>query len=286
MKLLLIILCCFAVQSHAFTGKVLRTFVDSQDPKVMLVETQESSIVFELPVNQAELVGKLQTAQKYGFQVTLETNGDTIVNVNVDYRFDQGQALTPMTGYEPSNVATYEYANAIFKGLYRKHKWFNQCFNRAHIWAKQMYDQHNVKSMKVLIYYTRKYRKEVDKKWWFHIAPVVTINGSLYVMDREFTRKPITVDEWEKVFTVKIKDKNYRCKLIDNIAEYYDETNMRTEYCNIQFASMYYWEPNDMSKLDKTGEVKDRWVNWELRAAAKEAFWSWKTIYRRHRVAQ
>lgn len=258
----------------------------------IVVSTAHSAEKLEVDPANKELVGKLKTAQKYGFAADLKTEGSRLLGADLYYQFhntddvNNSAYLTPTTGYRPNNIPSYDFAKAVFDGLYNKHRWFDQCFNRAHIWSKQMFDNNRIHSMKILIYYTKKYRKEVSKKWWFHIAPMVSINGELYVMDREFTRKPITADEWESIFTAQIGDKAYRCKKIDNISEYYDEENMKNEYCNIQFTSMYYWEPNDMSKLDKTGEQKTQYVNWELRAAAKEAFSSWRTIYKRHQVRE
>ena len=227
-----------------------------------------------------ELVGKLKTAQRYNFPTELTVRNNRVVGATIDYRFRDNYVRTAMSDYEPSNIASFAEANRIFTGLYRRHKWWDQCFNRAHIWAKQMHDHHQVRSMKILIYYTRKYRREISDKWWFHIAPVVSINGELHSMDREFTSRPLPVDEWEQVFTSGIPDRNYRCKKIDHISEYYNENNMRNEYCNIQFVSMYYWEPNDMSRLDRSGEEKHRWINREIRAAAREAFRGWRRIYR------
>jgi hypothetical protein len=251
--------------------------------------------VFEVDPSNTELLEKLEVAKNENLKVELEVEEglhfeysnaiEKILDVELLEKeiVDEETMLTPMTDYQPSNVESYEKATEIFKGLITKTKMFSQCFNRAHIWAKQMYDNHNVDSMKILIYYTKKYRKEVSKKWWFHIAPMVDVNGQFYVMDREFTRKPVTDVQWEKIFTGKMNNPTYRCKKIANIKEYYDSNNMNNEYCNIQHTSMYYWEPNDMSRLDKKGVQKTDWVNWELRAAAKEAFKGWKKIYKQYK---
>ena len=135
----------------------------------------------------------------------------------------------------------------MFGKLKDRTKSFTQCFNRAHIWARQMHKDYAVKSQKILIYYTKKYRAEVDGKWWFHIAPMITVNEDKYVMDREFTNAPTTDANWEAIFTKKMKSKgigpaDYRCGKIKNISEYYADAN--PDYCNIQHTSMYYWEPN------------------------------------------
>jgi hypothetical protein len=256
--------------------------------------------VFELALNEGSMLETLDFAREHNIEVELEVESgvefndpkkiEKILDVKLlshmseAIREEDHTYLTPMSGYRASNVASLDEASAIFKTLITDTKMFSQCFNRAHIWAKQMYDNFNVHSMKILIYYTKKYRAEVSKKWWFHIAPMIDVNGEYMVMDREFTRNPVSDEKWEKIFTNKMGNIDYRCKKIDNIKEYYDANNMNNEFCNIQHTSMYYWEPNDMSRLDKTGTQKTSWVNWELRAAAKEAFKNWKKVYDTYKV--
>lgn len=263
----------------------------SGDTYEVLVAKNKSTLQL-LPSNQ-ELVKKVLHAEEFNSVVDLELNGNIISSLTVleegdnllDFYPDEG--LHPMTGYTPSNVDSMELAELLFKSLKKRTKWFTQCFNRAHVWAKQMYDSHQVKSMKILIYYTKKYRREIDGKWWFHIAPMIDVNGTYYVMDKEFTRKPVTDSEWESIFKRKMEAKGiygYRCKVIQNIKEYYDDYNQKNEYCNIQVTSMYYWEPNDMSRLDKTGKQKSEFLNRELRIATKEIFWKWRKVYNQIKV--
>lgn len=256
--------------------------------------------VFNLEAHREDLREKLEYARENNLEVELEVEDSMILHPDTVERIEDVQiieeaapvpvqaeaVITPMSGYTPSNVESYEKANEMFSSLNDNTKWFSQCFNRAHIWAKQMYDNYGVNSMKILIYYTKKYRREVSKKWWFHIAPMVSVNGDYYVLDREFTRKPVTDTEWEKIFTKKMGETDYRCKKIDNIKEFYNEENTNNEFCNIQHTSMYYWEPNDMSRLDKTGAEKTSWVNWELRVAAKEAFRKWRKVYSTLKVTE
>ena len=224
--------------------------------------------VYQIPASHIELVEKVQKASELNSVIEIETSTeDQITSLEVIEAGDDildfypNENLTPMTNYTPSNVESYELAETLFKSLKDRTKWFTQCFNRAHVWSKQMYDSHQVNSMKILIYYTKKYRREINGKWWFHIAPMVDVNGTYYVLDKEFTRKPVTDSAWEHIFTKKMESKGiygYRCKVIQNIKEYYDQYNQENEYCNIQVTSMYYWEPNDMSRLDKTGKQKTR----------------------------
>lgn len=214
---------------------------------------------------------------------------NSIVELPQEVSAGNAEGLHPMSGYEPSELESMDQARRMFGELKERNKWFTQCFNRAHVWSRQMHKDYGVKSQKILIYYTPKYRSEVDKKWWFHIAPMVVVNGERIVMDKEFTREPLSDEKWESVFTVKMRNQNvgprdYRCQKIVNISEYYDRVNANSEYCNIQHTSMYYWEPNDMSRLEKEGKQKTEWVDWEIKAAAKEIMWGWKDFYKEYRV--
>lgn len=262
--------------------------------------------VYEIDPRNERLINELRDAEKSGTRVALELEEGIPFDSNLPERVrsvkaleipspspesDPGQELDPMTDFEPNDVESLDLADEMFGALKKRSKWFTQCFNRAHIWARQMHKDYGVKSQKILIYYTKKYRREVSKKWWFHIAPMITVNGEKYVMDREFTNQPVTDESWESIFTKKMKKKNigprnYRCAQIKNISEYYDEANMNNEYCNIQLTSMYYWEPNDMEKLEEKGIQKTNWVNWELKAAAKEVWWGWRDIYKNYKVQE
>jgi hypothetical protein len=251
--------------------------------------------VFEVDPSRSDLVEKLEIAKTENLKVEIEVEEGaqfdvlgqiekiTAVSLLSEIAIENNIAeeiITPMTNYTPSNVESVEKANEIFKSLNGKTKRWSQCFNRAHVWSKQMYDKYGVNSMKILIYYTKKYRKEVSKKWWFHIAPMIDVNGEYYVMDREFTRAPITAKKWESIFNKKMKTTGYRCKQIDNISEYYNSNNTNNELCNIQYTSMFYWEPNDMSRLEKTGAQKTAWSNRVLKMAAKEGFKKHRKVYK------
>lgn len=257
--------------------------------------TSKSRETLTVNPNNTELVNKLFEAKELNSAVELESDESGVTSVKV---LNEGKnlaglypeeevLLTPMTNYTASEVSSMELAKEMFADLKDGGKWMSQCYNRAHIWSKQMYDKYNTKSMKILIYYTKKFRTEIGGKWWFHIAPMINVEGKRYVMDREFTRGPVTDEQWEHIFTKKMEEKGvtgYRCKVIDNIKEYYDEYNQNSEYCNIQVTSMYYWEPNDMSRLDKTGEQKTEFLNWELKRATKNVFWNWKKHYKELKV--
>lgn len=207
---------------------------------------------------------------------------------DVNSKYETGK-LNPMNNFTPSVINSMEDLNKIFYSLDNTNKWTakpnTQCFNRAHYWAKSMKDGYGIDSMKVHIYYTRKYAANISGKWWFHVAPMVNMNGELYVLDETFINRPVVLADWEKKFTRKMYRggdlKNYRCKVIENISEYYDEDNQKNEYCNIHVSSMYYWKPSELEKLEKENAVRTEFSALDLQTAVKNIFWHWQKIYNR-----
>src|SRR5690606_25656545 len=109
--------------------------------------------------------------------------------------------MTPINQeFQVTNLESLNQAVKLFNEMKTKTTRFSQCYNRAMVWSYDMFADHGIVSEKVLIYYTNKYRKEIDRKWGFHIAPLVTVQGEQYAMDREFHKKPYKIKDWVKWF--------------------------------------------------------------------------------------
>lgn len=299
MKKNLLLLLIASLGAQANTYKI--SHLDQSDHlEVFLNDGQ----VLEVAPENKELIEKIYQAYELNSSIEIELESgpispdvveriESIKFLENDFysnaMISTDEVVTPLSNFTPTNIENMDLVKEMFNSLKQRTKWFTQCFNRAHIWARQMDKDFGVQSEKILIYYTKKFRKEVSGKWWFHIAPMVTVQGEKYVMDKEFTREPITAKAWEEIFTEKMRIKNigpkdYRCTPITHMSEYYDETNMNYDFCNIQHTSMYYWEPNDMERLENKGIQKTEWVNWEIKAAAKEAWKKWKEIYDQYKI--
>jgi hypothetical protein len=268
--------------------------IDSPDH--LEIHVNHNGRVYNVEKENHELINEIKFAYENELEIKLNVEAETsdevveeVLSVELVTLSSEEKTLlhgledlNPMTGYVPTNLESYDEAAEIFSRLSEDHRHKNrsQCYNRAYIWSKKMYDEDNVHSMKIFVFYTKKYRKEVSKKWWYHVAPMVMVNGEYIVMDKEFTRKPVTDQQWEYKFAARrIGDNDYRCPKIDNINEYYETKNMADNYCNILHASMYYWGPNDLKKTARTGEIQTQFKNSKLRYAAKEAFRKWKDVY-------
>lgn len=289
-----------------FAGYTVNTHVveieDNGDEKSLDVLVSYDGRIFKVNREDKETIDALKMAREVGSSVEMEVSEnfisqkilneiETIKSVKLLSQNTETVAMnpnqekiSPTHGYIPTDLGTYEKADMIFKTLNdagrRQRK--SQCFNRAYVWSKHMYKRHGVKSLKVLIYYSRMYRKNIrGSKWWFHIAPVVKAGGELYAMDREFRRKPETIKDWQNYFTFKIPNKNYDCRMITHYSEFQDNYESKTDWCFTQLTSMYYWEPRDIEKVEKEGIQMDSFSNRILEIAADEAFRSSSRVYDR-----
>ncbi|MBX9767485.1 MAG: hypothetical protein K2X47_09465 [Bdellovibrionales bacterium] len=149
----------------------------------------------------------------------------------------------------------------------------DNCFNRAHYWARSNeigVSGNNTKrekqggvlssrskaanasihSEKVFVFFTSRYQREFNHKWWYHTAPTVQVqNGDeneRFVLDRSYTEEPLTVEEWVYTFAGEAEPGGkIQCKPLKNLSEYYAKTE--TEYCFwYEGANMYTYTPNDL----------------------------------------
>ena len=251
--------------------------------------------VFEVDPRDTALVETLEIAEKNNLEVEIEIEKgvefellnklEMITSAKLIGRTSRKSlsnniSVDPISGYEPTDLETLENATNIFDSLEKDYQNKSQCYNRAYIWSRRMEKRFGVKSMKIFIFYTQKYRNEVSGKWWFHVAPMVNVSGQYYAFDRRFSKAPETAREWEKHFTKGIKDKNYDCLKMNNIETFYDKSNTWSEFCNIQYTNMYFWGPRELKKAAKEGLMQTGWTNRKLKIASKEAFRNWENVYK------
>jgi hypothetical protein len=118
-------------------------------------------------------------------------------------------------GYVPTILNSMDEAQALFQGLRKLPGGDSQCHQRAMYWSYNMFVDQRINSMKVFIFYSRKFqetfRKErkfwfdSDYKWWYHTAPMVyvrTPQGGIkeVVLDATFMDQAVTLDEWTHHF--------------------------------------------------------------------------------------
>ena len=176
--------------------------------------------------------------------------------------------------FAPTDLKSIEVANKVFNSMLNDgDKAISQCYRRAHMWAYDMWSQQGILSEKIFIFYTRRYIDLEEFDWWFHVAPMVTVNGEKFVMDGTFMTKPMPLKEWKDYF---IKSSNITCPMIKRYPEY--EENQWSRLCYLMSVPMYYYDPLSIEDRDVRGEVRNHWTLGELQLARK-AFWNWSSIY-------
>lgn len=106
-------------------------------------------------------------------------------------------AIDPMTSFHTSNVNDKEYLLDIFNKMNKNTKRYSQCYERAHVWSYQIKQKRNLNTQKMFVYFTRKYQREINGQWWFHVAPGIYFNSELYMLDPEFLKRPVKFEAWK-----------------------------------------------------------------------------------------
>lgn len=175
--------------------------------------------------------------------------------------------------YQPSVLSSNDQAMNIFRNMKRGWSSSSQCYNRAHVWVYESKNNFALNSMKVFMFYTRKYIRQYNFGWWFHVAPFTYIQegeGTVEkVLDPRFTRGPLLMKSWTDVF---MKNKVV-CPVITKYSQY--ANNQEAEYCYLYKASMYYVQPLDLDNLEQRGTTKTQFYNWEVNRAYRQGFSGW-----------
>ncbi len=178
----------------------------------------------------------------------------------------------------------------IFAGLERRFIKLGDsiCSNRALIWAFDMKRHWGVDSAKIFLFYTEKKGEVSDKAWWYHVAPLVNENGTLWVVDAgfpRFVREPLLPQQWLKKFAASENCKELTAGDDDLVAEIFDQRQFpsRTRHgqydCYYRIASAPYWTPSAIARnflgRNRDGSpvdfVRERINTGELMQACMEA---------------
>lgn len=168
--------------------------------------------------------------------------------------------------YDPSVVSSGA-ASSIFRRMRRDYQNESQCYNRAHIWAWEEYQNSGLKSVKHFLFFTRRYIRNYRYKWWFHVSPSVKVSGQgARILDRRYTSGHRSVSSWTRNFV----HSGRRCPVV---YKYYDyRNNQESEDCYLIPVSMYFWQPRDIERRDRTGHEKTQFYQSEIDYAYWEAF--------------
>jgi hypothetical protein len=193
----------------------------------------------------------------------VETEAPEVEGSESDLNFNKNLNYVPTT-IENMSVAQKYHREA------RHSPKDSQCFNRAMVWSYEWWKNHSVKSMKILIFFTRTYIRRYNFEWWFHIAPYVHVmeDGKVTekVMDVKYTRGPIPFRKWTNIFM----RNNAECNVITKYSDYANYPY--TGECYIYRTNMYTYQPADLEMNEAWGYTKDSFRMEEVKGAYLEAF--------------
>ena len=177
----------------------------------------------------------------------------------------------PLENARLTNLSSYESAQTVMDTFNGKTDDDSQCYNRATMWTYEANILQNVNLGKIWIFFTRKYIRDYDYKWWFHVSPYAKVNDSMekYVLDRGFTMIPYNVENWKNMF---IKSKA-NCPVITDYRQY--ENNQSREHCYLIYSSQYYWQPYQLKNLATHGTTKSEYLMRDLEITYKDALIRW-----------
>lgn len=172
--------------------------------------------------------------------------------------------------YSPTVLPTFSHAMTIFSRLNSSYGRLSECSNRAHIWAYEESKNHGIKSEKVYVFFTASYINRFRFKWWYHVAPLVSVqignSVEKLVLDYMFGHQPLSIKEWTDKFVFTQRT----CKATSRFSEY--DVNPQTEDCYLMIDTMYTWNPIDLSNQERSHYVKKEFSRSEIWAAYEQAF--------------
>ncbi len=194
------------------------------------------------------------------------------IKSNFELQKNREQNTASLKNAYVTNVESEAVAKNLFFTMRTDTKSRSQCFNRAHVWAWELNKRYikgrKIQVGKIWLFFTKKYIRNYDYKWWFHIAPYITVNHDLRVLDRSFTDGPKSEREWTDRF---IKSKQ-SCPEVFKYSDYRE--HQMTEDCYVIKSSVFYWQPWQVKNVELQGEERTEWLYGELKAAYRNAI-SW-----------
>lgn len=207
--------------------------------------------------------------KKTNWKFTIDKS-HTIIDMQMTDEKSDEQVQSLPEPYNPTVVSSGRDAKYYFNQS-RISRGETQCFNRAHVWAYELWKKHQVKSQKIFLFFSRKYIREHNFGWWFHVAPMLIVDEWLggkteKVVDPRYITAPRSIDWWIGKFV----SGDLTCPEIKKYSEYADYPY--SENCYILKAPMYIHQPLDLEMLEVWGVQKNDFARLDLEIAYKEAF--------------
>jgi hypothetical protein len=180
------------------------------------------------------------------------------------------QSRKPIDPYVPSVLSDAE-ATALFQGMNPNYRRRSQCYNRALVWGYESHEEKHIDTMKVFLFFTSKYIREVHYKWWFHVAPYTFVDTGddrgARVLDPTFLRSPVSLHDWSNTFV----STGNECPVVPRYRDYSEHQDEAD--CYFIQTPMYFWQPRDIDRRDQGLPVQTDFVKAQVEIAYRKGFY-------------
>lgn len=149
--------------------------------------------------------------------------------------------------YQTSYLLDKSQARFLFDSVdtYSDSDLSDNCYARAHYWARSFELGFDIRSMKVFVLFTPLYRNAHKFDWWYHVAPFVPVQNEnaeeSQVLDPSYETDPKPLRDWVFHFASKAQE----CRVAKTLSEYDDQLALGG--CVVILANMYHYTPTDLT---------------------------------------
>lgn len=237
-----------------------------QNDKILVFSSADGRVLSVNP-NKKLLIGDLKKLAISRQLINLNINeNDEIIGITYLPYKPKNIKTYQWSTFEPTNLNSLDEAYGLFKKMNPYTRRRSQCYNRAIVWAYDWNIKDQINSQKVFLFFTTKYIRRVNYKWWFHVSPFVLVRDNEYVMDREFTRGPLNMQTWTNIFI----SSHVLCPTVAVYSDY--RNNQLAHDCYLIKAPMFYWHPASLEELERNGNIRSVWDLGEVSIARRQAF--------------
>ena len=285
MRVGILILClCASAFSMRVAVKELLPPDSFSENYLVLVSSGE---VLELSPSEAETLSDINWAIENNEQVeidvkesrvksnfnrsTIETTRLISLREETDEENLDDYIPTPLDNYNVASAVNTNVIKQMFLFLRKDLNPDSQCYNRAQIWvhdlATKFLPNRTINLGKMWLFFTKRYIREFNYKWWFHVSPYTYLKGdpSEIMLDRTYHHSPRRFTRWKNMFM----KNNAPCTEVKYYSHY--NNNQEAAYCYTIKSSMYYYQPYQIENLEKGHKQRRGFLQNELELAYKDA---------------
>ncbi len=277
----------FLLSSFA-SQKIEKVFEDESLMKGHVTLFLSDGEIVHFKKENVDLLNKVKTAFKTSSSILMTKRGqvssntaDKIESITLLEKSESHKGIAnfskkrlfsdPLDSGNLTTLNSYNAAQSLMDSFNGKTDDDSQCYNRAHMWTYEASFEKTINMGKLWIFFTHKYIRDFEYKWWFHVSPYANVDDSngKYILDRGFTQVPFSVTNWKNIFI----QNEANCPVVTDYRQY--ENNQEEQYCYLIYSHQHFWQPYQLKNFSSTGLMPTKYNDSDLKIAYKDALISW-----------